>query len=181
MPVKGKGKGKSKPDSKVGEGQEPLTPKRGRVENRIEQTKARLLECLTEHDGLIVISCRAAGVSTHTYYTYLDNDPVFAEKVKEIRDKGNDDLENIIFNLARHAESEKVQLDAAKTILGARAKDRGYGVERREQQVSGELHGTQTHTVEVIRAVFPSNGTESNDAAPLPESWEANTGLSEPS
>lgn len=134
--------------------QKSLTSKSVRIEKRIEETKERLLECLAEHDGLIVISCRAAGVSTHTYYAYLDNDPVFAEKVKEIREKGNDDLENIIFNLARHAESEKVQLDAAKAILGARAKDRGYGVERREQKLSGDENGGGVQLV----VHLPDNG-----------------------
>ena len=41
-----------------------------------------------------------------------------------------------------------------------------------ETQISGELK-TQ-NTIEVVRAEFPNNGTET--APPLPPSWQANTG-----
>ena len=102
------------------------------------QNKAKLLQALEKHDALVVISCEQAGVNPGTYYNYLEEDPEFAAQVAQIREKGNDNLESIILNLARHAESEKVQLDAAKTILGARAKDRGYGVERRENRLSAD-------------------------------------------
>lgn len=56
--------------------------KRRTIEKRQEREKIRILECLRKIP-VIEVACRAAGVSRGTCYRWMDEDPTFAERVKQ--------------------------------------------------------------------------------------------------
>lgn len=132
-----------------------------------------MLEALIETGGIVTPAAEKAGIGRTTHYRWLDEDPDYEKAVSEVGEICADTAESKLWNLVNH-ENEKIRLGALKIYLPAKARDRGYGTQIRENKHSGEINGA--HTVEVVRAHFPSNGTETDDG-PLPESWETNTGL----
>lgn len=147
-----------------------------KIAQKIAENKERILEAHKKHGLNITKVCKAVGIDRSTYYRYRDEDKDFSEACIEACEVVCDEAEETIVKLMRKSPVDKVKLDAAKSLLNARAKDRGWGVERREQKHSGELNVT----TQVIRVSFPSNATERTGEAPLPPSWETNTSLHEP-
>lgn len=131
-----------------------------KTDQNIADNKELLLLALEECGAIVTAACRNAGVSRDTYYRYLSEDPAFAAAVKDIEEQCIDHVEHGLYILAKGgAQSEKVQVDAAKTYLNAKARSRGYGTEVRKQEISGEL-GVNGR---VVLVKLPRNGREPAD------------------
>jgi hypothetical protein len=135
--------------------------------------KGKMLEALRDSRGNITKACQAANIDRKTHYKWLENDPAYADAAREIHEELHDVLEDHLYRLAVAAERESDQIRATEIYLKARAKDRGYGVEKRDQSVSGELNVNAT--VQDVRFELPLNDTEQGSAAPMPPGWDKNT------
>jgi hypothetical protein len=151
-----KAKPKAKPKPKVSDKSDGLT----RVEKialahaeNVAKNKAKLLNALSKHGGNVTQACKSTRLSRQTHYEYL-NDPAYAAAVNDVYEVGCDEAEQTIIELMRTSEMDKVRLDAAKEILKARGKARGYGVEKREQNIKGDLNVTAQPVI--VR--LPDNG-----------------------
>lgn len=144
-----------------------------RVETKIANSKARLLEALKDHHGIVTKACEVAGFDRTTYYAYYNTDPAFAEAADDVIEQTVDVAESVVWGLMLGAEDERVQLNAAKIMLDAKGKKRGFGTERREQKHEGGI--ALSGSVEVVRYELPNNGTE-GDKAPMPPGWETAAG-----
>lgn len=156
---------KAKKIGKVG------TSTRTTVKERIAKDKAAFIEALKESKGIIVKACQALSIDRQTYYNWRDADPDFKAACEEVTEVTLDVLESVVLNIAMAGQQERDQLNAAQFLLRSKGKHRGFS-DKIETQISGEIK-TQ-NTIEVVRAEFPNNGTET--APPLPPSWQANTG-----
>lgn len=138
--------------------------------SRTDQTKAenksRFLEAFEQNKGLVYRTCRQIGIDPTTYYRYLDEDPDFDAAVKEILQNQIDDVEGGLLSMIG-SDQEKIRLAATDIYLKAKAKDRGYGTEKRQQELSGEIK--QTSTVEVTVFEMPNNGTYEGQRSPIPD------------
>lgn len=137
---------------------------------RTAKDKAALLAALKESKGIISRACEATGIGRTTFYEWKENDPDFKAACEEVTEVTLDVLESVVLNIAMAGQQERDQLNAAQFLLRSKGKHRGFS-DKIETQISGELK-TQ-NTIEVVRAEFPNNGTET--APPLPPSWSANT------
>ncbi len=81
----------------------------------------------------IAEACRRTAISRSCYYTWMRDDPNFAEAVRHIQAALVDDIEDRLIRLA-----QKDRFDAIKLYLQAKAKDRGY-VDR--QEITGARGG----------------------------------------
>ena len=145
---------------------------------KTQPSKTKMVKALRESRGNVTNACKASGVPRPTHYHWLDNDPDYATAVREVQDEMFDTLEDHIFNLAIAAERESDQIRAAEIYLKARAKDRGYGVEKRDQSVSGGLDIKAT--VQDVRFELPDDKTGPGTSPPMPPGWEAATGGGSP-
>ena len=118
------------------------------------RNKKSLLAALAEFGGNVTKACEKTGLSRQTHYDYM-SDPEYASAVNDVYEVGCDEAEQTIVELMRTSEVDKVRLDAAKEILKARGKKRGYGTERREQEHSGSIQ------TEPIVIQLPDNGRRS--------------------
>jgi ACT domain-containing protein len=87
-----------------------------------ESRKQKLLEALSETQGLVYHACKRAGnISRSTYYRYLQEDQEFAKAVDEIQQAQIDYVEGqLIKNIAQQKETSII------FYLKTKAKDRGY-------------------------------------------------------
>jgi len=136
------------------------------VKDRIAETKAELLEHLRTWHGNVFQACRAAGVDRITYYRYLD-DPDFKAATETINEESKDKAEWVLLD-AMQSGHFRDSVKAAEIYLKARAKERGYGTERRETEHSGSL-GIDAK-IEKVRFELPDNQTGSDSVGPAP--WE---------
>jgi len=103
--------------------------------------KKELLAFLFECHGVISATCKKAGISRETFYTYLESDKDFEEKARKIREKNLDYVEDKLFQNIKKG-------DVASIIfyLKCQGKNRGW---TEKQQVefndsNNELHITVT-------------------------------------
>ena len=133
-------------------------------ENAVEKTKAqnkeRLLKELREHHGIVTRACEAAGLDRGTYYNYRDSDPEFVKAADDVIEQTIDVAEGVVWGLMFDSEDDKVRLNAAKLVLDAKGKKRGFGTERRQQEISGSL---ETKSSVIVR--LPDNGRRSYSGA----------------
>lgn len=148
-----------------------------RAQQTTANNKARLLEALSKHRGLVYRSCKAAGVNASTYYDYLEKDPAFKEAVDNIIGLEVDRVERGLMKLLKSPD-ERVQVSAHKIYLDAKGKNRGYGTERKDTHLSGSVNVNAT--VQDVRFELPNNQTGPDGHSPLPPGWEAATGGCEP-
>jgi len=134
-----------------------LTP--GLLHDRTEQTtiesKARMLAALRESGGIVTNAAKLANIGRTAHYDWLNTDTDYAKAVSDVGEISMDECESTLFNLMRTSEHDPTKLNAAKTILQARGKSRGYGSENRDVKLSGELNTSAK--VEFI-ARLPDNG-----------------------
>jgi len=135
--------------------------------------KSKMLKALEESKGNITKACESACLDRATHYRWLADDPDYAAAAKAIHEQMLDTLEDHIFSLATTAERHSDQIRASEIYLKARGKDRGYGVEKRDQSVTGGLDIKAT--VQDVRFELPLNDTHPGAQRPMPLGWEENT------
>lgn len=123
--------------------------------------KKLVLECLIKHFFNIRRACEEAEIDRSTLYEWREKDDVFKEAYEEAYEEAGDRLEGMADDIAIAGERDSDRLKAIEMRLKARYKSRGYGVEKREQQHSGEVD--VNNQVVIVR--IPKNGRE----APEPE------------
>jgi len=150
-----------------------------RTEARMAASKTAMLENLERTGGAVTISAQAVGITRQAHYLWLDNDPEYDAAVRSIQERCLDVAESVIWQTLTGAdERSSDRLTAAKLLLAAKGKDRGYGSESRKLEHSGKIETDSK--IEVVRVVhFPSNNTDTT-AIPLPASWETATSIHKP-
>ncbi len=98
----------------------------GLHEKWAREMKAKYLETLYKHHGLVIDTCKAAGVALHVYYRWMKEDPEFSDRVAQIKDTAIDYVESQLFKqIAGNVPQSTI------FFLKTRGKDRGY-TERHE-------------------------------------------------
>ena len=110
----------------------PTNPAHLRAQKITANNKALMLEALKESGCNVSKSCDAVNINRDTHYDWLSKDPDYAGSV-EAQEQMIDKVESWVFNKIFDAQRDNDQLKAADMYLKARAKNRGYGVEKREQ------------------------------------------------
>ena len=116
-----------------------------------------MLEALKESGCNVSKSCDAVNINRDTHYDWLSKDPDYAGSVEALQEQMIDKVESWVFNKIFDAQRDNDQLKAADMYLKARAKNRGYGVEKRENNLSGKVDSD----VEVkgqVSVYLPDNG-----------------------
>ena len=144
-----------------------------RISKAARASQEKLLDELSKNGGVVTVSCNNAGVGRTTYYKWMEN-PEFAERVKDAKEQAIDKIESMLVSKVYDAERDSDQIRAAEIILKARGKDRGYGVEKREQEHNGELNVNAK--IEDVRFELPDNRTAEGSGSPIPPGWETATG-----
>jgi len=86
-----------------------------------ELHKAKLLEALEKHLGLVTPSCKEVGISRNQYYQYYKNDEDFRKAV--------DDINEITLDFVEKQLLKKIEEGSERSILfymKYRGKKRGY-------------------------------------------------------
>ena len=97
-----------------------------RIDERVAQEKADLLQALANTSGIVSSACKAANVSRMTYYRWYNEDPDFREKADDIKELQKDFAESLILKKMKEGDTTMI-IFYAKTQM----KDRGY-TERNE-------------------------------------------------
>ena len=97
-----------------------------RIDERVAQEKADLLQALANTSGIVSSACKAANVSRMTYYRWYNEDPDFREKADDIKELQKDFAESLILKKMKEGDTTMI-IFYAKTQM----KDRGY-TERKE-------------------------------------------------
>ena len=97
-----------------------------RIDERVAQEKANLLQALANTSGIVSSACKAANVSRMTYYRWYNEDPDFREKADDIKELQKDFAESLILKKMKEGDTTMI-IFYAKTQM----KDRGY-TERKE-------------------------------------------------
>ena len=97
-----------------------------RIDERVAQEKADLLQALVNTSGIVSSACKAANVSRMTYYRWYNEDPDFREKADDIKELQKDFAESLILKKMKEGDTTMI-IFYAKTQM----KDRGY-TERKE-------------------------------------------------
>lgn len=97
-----------------------------RIDDRVAQEKADLLQALANTSGIVSSACKAANVSRMTYYRWYNEDPDFREKADDIKELQKDFAESLILKKMKEGDTTMI-IFYAKTQM----KERGY-TERKE-------------------------------------------------
>jgi len=143
---------------------------------KTRRNKAKVLKALEDQESgaFVSLACRKAGIHRKTFYEWLKADDLFSERYTDIRERVTDSIESNLCSMIFDAERDSDRIRASEIYLKAHAKDRGYGVEKRENEMSGELEVKAT--IEDVRFEIPDNGTSEGSESPKPPGWETATG-----
>jgi len=87
-----------------------------------------MVKAVEDTRGLIGLACRKAEISERTHRYWMAEDDNYRHRITSAIEVGHDMVE---FRLLQRCDEGDVA--ALRTFLSARMKDRGYGVNRREQ------------------------------------------------
>lgn len=87
----------------------------------LSQYKRDFLLALFDSKGILTYAVKSCQMSFQTYYTWLNNDPEFAERVHEIKESAIDFVERSLFNQIAEGVPSSTQF-----YLKTKAKHRGY-------------------------------------------------------
>lgn len=121
---------------------------------KTKRNKARVLSVLADNGANITAACLKINIARKTFYNWLEDDEDFNQAHTDIREQMLDGVENVLWSKVYDAERDSDQIRAAEIILKARGKNRGYGVEKREQEHSGEIETTPVK----LNLYLPDNG-----------------------
>jgi|TARA_R110000796_G_scaffold1501_2_gene5965 hypothetical protein len=113
---------------------------------KTEENKKVLLDALERSLGIVTTACRSVKLSRTQFYEWMDNDPKFAAKFKDIKEMQKDFVESELFQTIKDRE-HPAQGANIRFYLGRIAKDRGY-VER--QEITGAEGMPTNFQIEII-------------------------------
>lgn len=88
---------------------------------KTERKKEQILVSLKDCFGIVAPACKRSRMSRTQFYAWVNNDPLFAQKVQEIN--------QIVADFAESKLMERMVLgdrEAAIAVLRAKAPERGY-------------------------------------------------------
>lgn len=97
-----------------------------KLKQQMQHNKKLLLESLEKSLGVVTTACKSAGLDRTTFYRYVNEDPAFAEAVKDIENIALDFVESKF-----HQQISRGDTTACIFYLKTKGKHRGY-VERTE-------------------------------------------------
>lgn len=102
---------------------EPPTPKANtyqRAQQRIAENKIRYLAALEKHLGILSYAAEEIGISRRVIYNWMDEDPEFAESVREVERKKFDFVERKLMESIKDGTPQSI-------IFFMKCKGRPYG------------------------------------------------------
>jgi len=94
--------------------------------NKTEQHKKAIIEALEKSLGVVTTACKIVGVGRTTFYGWMKEDEVFAERVEDIQNIALDFVESKLFENIKDGKTSEMIF-----YLKTKGKKRGY-VERQE-------------------------------------------------
>ena len=125
-------------------------------DEKTKRNKAKVLKALQDQEcgAFVSLACKKAGINRTTFYSWLKDDEGFSEAYTDIRERVTDSFESNLCALAFSGERDSDKIRATEIYLKAHAKERGYGVEKRENELSGEV---EVNTAPIV-VKLPDNG-----------------------
>lgn len=80
------------------------------------------LQALESSLGIITSACKAAGIPRRTFYSWMEKDPKFAERVNEITEMAVDFTESALLKKIKEGDTTAIIFH-----LKTKGKNRGYG------------------------------------------------------
>lgn len=112
---------------KKGKGLEAADAVRKKIQ---QEKKAKVIEIYETTLGNVSQTCRKVGITRKSFYTYLNNDQEFKEKIQEIDESNIDFAESMLLKTIRDGN-----LGAICFYLKTKGKSRGY-VETQQNDVN---------------------------------------------
>lgn len=94
--------------------------------DKMDIKKQKVIEALDKTLGIISHACKMVKLSRTTFYKWMETDPEFAQKVREIEENTLDFVESKLFE-----QIEQLNTSATIFYLKTKGKKRGY-IERKE-------------------------------------------------
>ena len=110
--------------------------------NKTEQHKKAIIEALEKSLGVVTTACKIVGVGRTTFYGWMKEDEVFAEKVEDIQNIALDFVESKLFENIKDGKTSEMIF-----YLKTKGKKRGY-VER--QEITGADGMPTNFQIEII-------------------------------
>ena len=89
--------------------------------NKMQQTKEKLLDSLSQCMGIVTAACQLAEINRTTFYRYLNEDEEFAAAVQDVENVAIDYAEGQLFKLMKEKN-----VAAVIFYLKTKGKKRGY-------------------------------------------------------
>lgn len=122
-----------------------------KISNRTEQHKKQVLQALEKSLGIVTQACKIANIGRTQFYTWLREDPEFAQAVKEV--------ESIVLDFAEsqlHKQINEGNTTATIFFLKTKGKNRGY-IERQQIEVSDQRPDLSGLSTEELKAIVYDN------------------------
>ncbi len=100
------------------------------VDNRIRQTKEKIIKALQANMGIIKPTCEAVGIHRSTFYEYYNNDPDFKNEVDCVVEETIDFAESKLLENIDNNDTQSILF-----YLKTKGKKRGY-VEKTEMDIT---------------------------------------------
>jgi hypothetical protein len=110
--------------------------------NKTEQHKKAIIEALEKSLGVVTTACKIVGVGRTTFYGWMKEDEVFAERVEDIQNIALDFVESKLFENIKDGKTSEMIF-----YLKTKGKKRGY-VER--QEITGADGMPTNFQIEII-------------------------------
>jgi len=91
-------------------------------QNRTKIAKVEMLKALEKNLGIVTNAIKMADIGRTQYYTWLKEDPEFADKVKELDNLALDFAESSLMKQIKEGNHSSTQF-----LLKHKGKSRGYG------------------------------------------------------
>ena len=111
--------------------------------NKTEQHKKAIIEALEKSLGVVTTACKIVGIGRTTFYGWMKEDEVFAERVEDIQNIALDFVESKLFENIKDGKTSEMIF-----YLKTKGKDRGY-VER--QEITGADGMPTKFEIEIIK------------------------------
>lgn len=125
-------------------------------DKKTRDNKSKLLAKIFDCNGNVYAACKSLNLARSQFYVWLEDDKKFSQDYSDIKERQIDNVESNLFDLIFTAERDSDRIRASELYLKAHAKSRGYGVEKREQEHSGDLSVSN----KVVIVKLPQNGRE---------------------
>ena len=106
-----------------------------------------MIEALEKALGIVTTACKSVGIERTTHYRHMQDDPAYAQAVKDIENVALDFVESQL-----HKQIQKGEVSSTIFYLKTKGKSRGY-IERQQTELTGRDGGP----IEVAtRVIFPA-------------------------